>query len=138
MPKNKGKGGKNRKNGKNEGEDDEKRELVLKEEGQEYAQVKQMLRNGWCEAMCIDGTKRLCHIRGKMQKKVWIATGDIVLVGLREYQDDKADVIHKYMADEARSLQKLGQLPAGIVKDDLVCCACHGCLDFDDEDFDGI
>ncbi|KAL3680497.1 hypothetical protein R1sor_023453 [Riccia sorocarpa] len=37
MPKNKGKGGKNRKRGKNEAED-EKRELVFKEDGQEYAQ----------------------------------------------------------------------------------------------------
>ena len=32
MPKNKGKGGKNRRRGKNEGE--EKRELIFKEEGQ--------------------------------------------------------------------------------------------------------
>lgn len=85
MPKNKGKGGKNRKRGKNEA-DDEKRELVFKEDGQEYAQVLRMLGNGRCEAMCIDGTKRLCHIRGKMHKKVWIAAGDIILVGLRDYQ----------------------------------------------------
>ncbi|KAL1155972.1 hypothetical protein V6Z11_A08G060400 [Gossypium hirsutum] len=70
MPKNKGKGGKNRKRGKNEA-DDEKRELVFKEDGQEYAQVLRMLGNGRCEAMCIDGTKRLCHIRGKMHKKAY-------------------------------------------------------------------
>jgi translation initiation factor 1A len=38
MPKNKGKGGKNRRRGKNENED-MKRELVFKEDGQEYAQV---------------------------------------------------------------------------------------------------
>lgn len=85
MPKNKGKGGKNRKRGKNEA-DDEKRELVFKEDGQEYAQVLRMLGNGRCEAMCIDNVKRLCHIRGKMHKKVWIAAGDIILVGLRDYQ----------------------------------------------------
>ncbi|KAL2241185.1 eukaryotic translation initiation factor 1A-like [Sesamum indicum] len=101
MPKNKGKGGKNRKRGKNEA-DDEKRELVFKEDGQEYAQVLRILGNGRCEAMGIDGVKRLCHIRGKMHKKVWIAAGDIILVGLRDYQDDKADVILKYMPDEAR------------------------------------
>ena len=85
MPKNKGKGGKNRKRGKNEA-DDEKRELVFKEDGQEYAQVMRMLGNGRCEATCIDGVKRLCHIRGKMHKKVWIGAGDIILVGLRDYQ----------------------------------------------------
>merc|ERR1719400_128448 len=41
--------------------------------------------------MCFDGVKRLCHIRGKMRKKVWVAQGDIVLIGLRDYQDGKAD-----------------------------------------------
>uniref|UniRef100_A0A8C5DTE5 Eukaryotic translation initiation factor 4C n=1 Tax=Gouania willdenowi TaxID=441366 RepID=A0A8C5DTE5_GOUWI len=69
MPKNKGKGGKNRRRGKNENES-EKRELVFKEDGQEYAQVIKMLGNGRLEAMCFDGTKRLCHIRGKLRKKV--------------------------------------------------------------------
>uniref|UniRef100_A0A8D3DGP3 Eukaryotic translation initiation factor 4C n=1 Tax=Scophthalmus maximus TaxID=52904 RepID=A0A8D3DGP3_SCOMX len=70
----------------------------------EYAQVIKMLGNGRLEAMCFDGTKRLCHIRGKLRKKVWINTSDIILVGLRDYQDNKADVILKYNAEEARVL----------------------------------
>ena len=70
--------------------------------------------NGRLEAQCIDGTKRLCHIRGKMRKKVWVNAGDIVLVGLRDFQDGKADVILKYMADEARSLKAYGELPDSI------------------------
>merc|ERR1712019_238625 len=112
MPKNKGKGGKNRRRGKNESE--EKRELIFKEDGQEYAQVLRMLGNGRLDALCMDGVKRLCHIRGKMRKKVWVNTGDIVLVGLRDFQDEKADVILKYMADEARSLKAYGELPETI------------------------
>lgn len=71
MPKNKGKGGKNRRRGKNENES-EKRELLFKEDEQEYAQVTKMLGNGRLEAMCFDGVKRLCHIRGKLRKKVSI------------------------------------------------------------------
>jgi translation initiation factor 1A len=39
-----------------------------------------MLGNGRLEAMCFDGVKRLCHIRGKLRKKVWINQSDIVLV----------------------------------------------------------
>lgn len=39
----------------------------------------------------MDGVKRLCHIRGKMRKKVWVNVGDIVLLGLREYQVRSAD-----------------------------------------------
>ena len=112
MPKNKGKGGKNRRRGKNEG--DEKRELVFKEDGQEYAQVLRMLGNGRLEAQCIDGVKRLCHIRGKMRKKVWVNNGDIILLGLRDFQDEKADVILKYLADEARSWKAYGELPDSI------------------------
>ncbi|CAF9920173.1 MAG: Eukaryotic translation initiation factor 1A, X-chromosomal [Gomphillus americanus] len=110
MPKNKGKGGKNRRRGKNEN-DNEKRELTFKEEGQEYAQVVKMLGNGRLEAQCFDGEKRLAHIRGKLRKKVWINQGDIILLSLRDYQDEKGDVILKYSADEARSLKSYGELP---------------------------
>ena len=109
MPKAKGKGGKNRRRGKNEGDD--KRELVFKDESQEYAQVLRMLGNGRLEAMCFDGEKRLAHIRGKMRKKVWINNGDIILLSLREFEDGKADVIQKYTPDEARSLKQHGELP---------------------------
>eukprot|EP01119_Soliformovum_irregulare_P004824 TRINITY_DN15954_c0_g1_i1.p1 TRINITY_DN15954_c0_g1~~TRINITY_DN15954_c0_g1_i1.p1 ORF type:complete len:144 (-),score=50.22 TRINITY_DN15954_c0_g1_i1:120-551(-) len=109
MPKNKGKGGKNRRRGKNEGET--KRELIFKEDGQEYGQVVRMLGNGRLEAQCFDGTKRLCHIRGKLRKKVWVNQGDIVLISLRDYQDEKADVIVRYNSDEARQLKTYGELP---------------------------
>nr|CAG8583488.1 7086_t:CDS:2 [Entrophospora candida] len=110
MPKNKGKGGKNRRRGKNENES-EKRELVFKEDGQEYAQVIKMLGNGRLEAQCFDGEKRLAHIRGKLRKKVWINQGDIILISLRDYQDSKADVILKYTTEEARNLKAYGELP---------------------------
>ncbi|PVV03402.1 hypothetical protein BB560_002115 [Smittium megazygosporum] len=110
MTKNKGKGGKNRRRGKNETEG-EKRELVFKEEGQDYAQVTKMLGSGRVEAVCFDGTKRLGHIRGKMRKKVWINQGDIILLSLRDFQDDKADIILKYSPDEARLLKQYGELP---------------------------
>ena len=53
---------------------------------------------------CFDGVKRLGLIRGKLRKKIWINHGDIILISLREYQDEKGDVILKYSADEARSL----------------------------------
>merc|ERR1719225_2009232 len=56
--------------------------------------------------MCFDGTKRLCHIRGKLRKRQWINTSDIILVGLREYQDAKAD--------EARRLKNMGHLPDSV------------------------
>ncbi|KAJ3207341.1 Eukaryotic translation initiation factor 1A, X-chromosomal [Entophlyctis luteolus] len=113
MPNNKGKGGKNRKKGKGEGDGD-KRELLFKEEGQEYAFVTKMLGNGWVEAQCMDGEKRLGHIRGAFRKKVWINAGDLILLGLRDYQDNKADIILKYTPDEARMLKSYGELPDSV------------------------
>jgi translation initiation factor 1A len=82
MPKNKGKGGKNRRRGKNQNEPD-KRELIFKEEGQEYAQVVKMLGNGRCECFCFDGETRLAHIRGKMRKKVRLPMLSSLLLPLR-------------------------------------------------------
>lgn len=37
-----------------------------------------MLGNGRLEAFCFDGKKRLCHIRGKMRKKVWVNVVSII------------------------------------------------------------
>lgn len=105
-----GKGGKNRRRGKGDGEES-KRELEFKEDGQEYAQVVKMLGNGRCECFCFDGVTRLGHIRGKMRKKVWITAGDIILVAKRDFQDEKVDIVHKYSADEARNLKQYGELP---------------------------
>jgi len=126
---------KNRRRGKNENEG-VKRELVFKEDGQEYAQVTKMLGNGRLEAMCFDGVKRLCHIRGKLRKKVWINQSDIILVGLRDYQDAKADVIQKYSADEARNLKSYGEFPESIKINETVDFV-GGDLD-DDIEFDDV
>jgi len=111
----KGLGGKNKRRGKNTTNDD-KNELILKEEGQEYAFVSKMLGNGRLSASCMDGKDRLCHIRGKMRKKQWVNQGDVILIGLRDFQDEKADVIHKYSSEEARKLRANGALPESMVE----------------------
>lgn len=110
MPKVKGKGGKKNKRAKTN-QEFAKRELIFKEDGQEYGQVLKMLGNGRCDVQCFDGTKRLCHICGKMRKRVWVMVGDIVLVSLRDFQDEKGDIILKYNSDEAKNLKQYGELP---------------------------
>ena len=117
-----------------------------------------MLGNGRLEAMCFDGVKRLCHIRGKLRKKVWINQSDIILVGLRDYQvrlnfelfsvlqqcfplqDAKADVILKYSADEARNLKSYGEFPDSIKITDTVDFLDRDLdddIEFDDVDSEG-
>ncbi|CAN3359103.1 eukaryotic translation initiation factor 1A [Diutina catenulata] len=106
----KGKGGKNKRRGKKDN-GMFKRELIYRDEGQEYGQVTKMLGNGRIEVSCFDGIKRMGHIRGKLRKKVWMSQGDIILVSLRDFQEDQCDVVHKYNSEEARTLKNMGELP---------------------------
>ena len=53
-----------------------------------------------------------------MKRRVWINNDDIILVGLRDYQDEKADVILKYTADEVRALKEYQELPDSLKVND--------------------
>jgi translation initiation factor 1A len=111
------KGGKKGKKGKKIKDNNEvERELVFKdiEEYQEYAQVTKLLGNCRCTVSCIDGAEKLAHIRGNMTKKQWIKSGDIVLVSIREFEQNKCDIIYLYNLKEARKLKTMGELPSNI------------------------
>lgn len=124
MVKNKNKRNKNKKN-LTHIDMKSRRELLFKEDGQEYAQILKMLGNGRCEAYCFDGIKRLCHIRGKLKKKVWINIGDIVLIGLRDFQEEKGDIIFKYSTEESKFLKTYGEIPNNIPLDDITFVSCQ-------------
>lgn len=60
---------------------------------------------------CQDGHERLCRIRGKMKRRVWIRQGDIVLVSPWDFQSDKkGDLIWRYTKAQAEILRKRGLL----------------------------
>ena len=75
-----GKGGKNFKKGKNQGDADARRELIFKEDGQEYGQVQKMLGDGRAALSCYDGVARTGLIRGTMRRRVWINTVSFILI----------------------------------------------------------
>lgn len=91
------------------------RELLLKEDGQEYAQITKILGSGRFECRCFDGQTRIGKVRGKMNKRVWIELGNLILIGLRDYQDDKGDIFHKFTDEESRRLKNLGELPSDFI-----------------------
>jgi len=113
MPKNKGKGGKSKRKGKNAPATI--KELVKKTAGQEYGQVIKLLGNRRLEIKCFDGITRLGHIKGKIGKRVWILKDDVVLMELRDYQDGKCDVVGKYTLQEIQTLKRLGEIPDTVV-----------------------
>ena len=86
-----------------------KRTILWAEQDQIYGRVDKILGDMRCSVLCHDGQTRVCKIRGKMRKRVWINMGDIVLVCLRDFQDGKADIIHKYTPSEAVMLKEQGE-----------------------------
>jgi translation initiation factor 1A len=60
---------------------------------------------------CQDGHERLCRIRGKMKRRMWIRQGDIVLVSPWDFQSDKrGDIIWRYKRNQAEWLRRNGYL----------------------------
>jgi len=60
---------------------------------------------------CQDGHDRLCRIRGKIKRRVWIREGDIVLVSPWDFQtESKGDIIWRYTKAQADWLRKNGYL----------------------------
>lgn len=108
------KGGKKFKKKKDDSEGHDIKNVIFKEADQEYAQVTALLGNCRLRLDCIDGKSRLGIIRGALRKKVWISVNDVVLVSIREFEDDKCDVLHSYKIPEVIYLQKLGELPLSI------------------------
>nr|ODN85619.1 translation initiation factor eIF-1A [Cryptococcus depauperatus CBS 7841]ODN90297.1 translation initiation factor eIF-1A [Cryptococcus depauperatus CBS 7855] len=120
------KGGKNNRRGKKE-DGENKRELVFKEDGQGSKDAwKRKIRSqmpGWRKSSGSDprsdeeeGVLPTAFLKQSLQDahspgtQVWIVVGDIILLSLRDFQDDRADVIHRYTPDEARNLKTYGEL----------------------------
>jgi translation initiation factor 1A len=60
---------------------------------------------------CQDGHERLCRIRGKMKRRVWIRLGDTVLVSPWDFQSDKrGDVFIRYTRGQVETLRRKGLL----------------------------
>ncbi len=58
---------------------------------------------------CQDGRERLCRIRGKMKRRVWIRVGDAVLVSPWDFESDKrGDLIWRYTRSQAENLRREG------------------------------
>ena len=91
-----------------------KRELVLAApEESDYGQVLKLLGDKRAEVMCLSSGKiLLCRIAGRIHQ--WIQREDIVLVGLRNFEPGKGDIMLRYTPIEARKLIKSGYIPSSI------------------------
>ena len=110
------KGGKKHKRNKKQNDYIEKT-LRLKEEGQEYAQITKCLGNCRFTVMCFDGKERMATMCGGMRKRRFVNQNDIVLVSLRDWQDEKCDIIDNYDDNLTKKLKSKGLVPDSIKLD---------------------
>ena len=110
------KGGKKHKRNKKQDDTFEKN-LRLKEEGQEYAQIIKCLGNCRFNVLCFDGKERMATMCGTMRKRRFINQDDIVLVSLRDWQDAKCDIIDNYDENLVRKMKDKGLVPESIKLD---------------------
>ncbi|MEM2636949.1 MAG: translation initiation factor aIF-1A [Candidatus Korarchaeota archaeon] len=79
-------------------------------EGELLAIVIRRLGGDIVEVKCEDGVVRQARIPGKMKKRVWIHTGDILLIAPWEFQPSKADIVFQYDLKDLNNYVRDGQL----------------------------
>lgn len=90
------------------------KELVLPQEGELLGRVLKISGGNQVLVQCTDGETRLCRIRGKMKRRMWIREGDVVLVSPWDFDKKRADIMWRYIRDHADWLQNNGYLqPTG-------------------------
>jgi len=86
-------------------------EMVYPSQGEVLGVVVKLLGFDRIMVKCQDGKERLCRIRGKMKRRVWIRDGDIVVVSPWDFQSDKrGDVVWRYTHAQADTLRRKGIL----------------------------
>lgn len=115
MTKQRGPGGKGRRKAKSNAAA-KTNELLFADDYSAYAYVRENNGSGHFRVLCADGAERMGVLRGRMRKRVWIRRGDIVLVTLREFEDAKADIVHKYNGPEVSRLAAMKEIPDAIMK----------------------
>jgi translation initiation factor 1A len=78
------------------------------EDDELFAEVVEMLGANRVTVRCADGEERTARIPGRMRKRDWIREGDLVLVSPWDWQDEKADIEHRYENREAEQLREGG------------------------------
>jgi translation initiation factor 1A len=88
------------------------KELVLPQNGEVLGRVIKISSGDHVMVKCVDGKMRLCRIRGKMKRRVWIRERDVVLVAPWDFDDDRADVLWRYIKAHEEWLVQNNYIPS--------------------------
>lgn len=119
MPKSNIKGGKKHKRGKKTSSDNSD-SYPLATDGQLYALVIKKAGGHYIDVKCSDDKERKAFIRGALRKKVWMNSGDVLLISCREglSEDNKCDIIYRYSYPQAKKLLSFGLIKFDIKAND--------------------
>ena len=77
-----------------------------------YGQVTEVLGSCNFNILCYDGQTRLCHLRSSIKKqKEKVEKDGIVIVGLRDFDNKKGDIIYVYKKIEIPQLRTKNEIP---------------------------
>ena len=76
-----------------------------------FAIADQLMGASKIKVMCEDGKSRMARIPGKMKRRMWIKPGDLMIVKPWDFQDDKADVVYRYVRTQSVNLSRRKKIP---------------------------
>ncbi|MDD1702251.1 MAG: translation initiation factor eIF-1A [Methanoregula sp.] len=71
-----------------------------------FASADLMMGANHIRVRCFDGVTRMGRIKGKIKKRVWIREGDTLIIVPWSFQDDKCDIIYRYLPPQVDWLRK--------------------------------
>jgi translation initiation factor 1A len=71
--------------------------LPKKRNQEQFARAELMLGANHIRVRCSDGVTRTGRIKGNIKKRLWIREGDLLIVIPWSFQDEKCDIIYRYI-----------------------------------------
>jgi translation initiation factor 1A len=80
--------------------------LPKKKLNEQFAMAELMMGANHIRVRCHDGVERMGRIKGKIKKRAWIREGDILIIVPWSFQDEKCDILYRYLPPQADWLRK--------------------------------
>jgi len=85
--------------------------IRMPREGEVLCVIETMLGGDRVRARCADGNERICRIPGRLRKRVWMRSGDLILVRPWPVQSgQRGDVIYRYTPTQTNWLKRKGKV----------------------------
>ena len=89
--------------------EEERVRLPRRHERELFATVIELKGGSRLTVHCEDGKERMCRIPGRIRKRLWIKSGDYIIIKPWDVEpESKCDLEYRYTAAQADSLKRRG------------------------------